>query len=101
MMIKGLLKVLITYHPLLLYFNKTDFNSMDYTREEIEQMDPLCTYFESRNQIASKQSEIIGDIDLKSLLSEMGSSGGSKAKTTGSETESQEQEQEQEPVGYY
>jgi hypothetical protein len=70
---------------------------MEYSREEVESMDPLSTYFEVRNQISNKQSELIGDIDLKSLLSQMGTGGGGSV-SKGPEVEAESADQEPEQV---
>ena len=59
---------------------------MDYTKEEIEEMDPLSTYYESRKRIAEKQNEFLGDLDLKNLQSQLG----------GNSTRSQVQEENEE-----
>lgn len=39
-------------------------------------MDPLLTYFEAKNRVISRQKEVMGDIDLGSLVSCLGSGSG-------------------------
>lgn len=55
---------------------------MGYTREEIEEMDPLVTFIEVQKKIAEKQNELLGEIDLVSLQSKLGS-GSSKSGSSG------------------
>ena len=57
-------------------------------------MDPVSTYFESKNQIALKQMEVLGEMDLRSLLSELGGSGGGKSKGTSNQAEQAPVEEE-------
>ena len=62
---------------------------MSYTRQEIEEMDPLVTYYETKKLISEKQQEFLGDLDLKALQSQLGSSSGSGA-SSGASVEKEE-----------
>lgn len=62
-------------------------------------MDPVSTYFESIDRVAARQREILGDLDLRAMLSSLGGgTGASKVALDSPQTEQAEQEQAPEPV---
>jgi hypothetical protein len=69
------------------------FNWSNYTREEVENMDPLYTYYDIKSQISEVQNSLLGDIDLNSLASQLGSGSGSSQSNQLNEAENNQEEE--------